>query len=144
MAGGVRCEVGGGEKRAGEMTGQKLAFGAAHYERTRLPATTSTGRGLSIRRGWRKRAWGGRQRVHLGDMEQTEKVRGAGGKYVGSLQSRYVGEAKPKVTTATARRMVGAGRSAQAGAGSTAETLKASGRWLRAREMQRVRAEAWN
>jgi hypothetical protein len=94
MAGGVRCEVGGGEKRAGEMTGQKLAFGAAHYEQTRLPATTSTGRGLSIRRGWRKRAWGGRQRVHLGDMEQTEKVRGAGGKYVGSLQSRYVGEAK--------------------------------------------------
>jgi hypothetical protein len=37
--------------------------------------------------------------------------------------------------------MVGAGRSAQAGAGSTAETLKASGRWLRAREMQRERAE---
>jgi hypothetical protein len=31
MAGGVRCVGGGGERRAVETTGQKMAFGAAHY-----------------------------------------------------------------------------------------------------------------
>jgi hypothetical protein len=31
MASGVRCVGGGGEKRAVETTGQKMAFGAAHY-----------------------------------------------------------------------------------------------------------------
>jgi hypothetical protein len=88
---------------------------------------------------------GGRTAGSLGRHgTEVEKVRGAGSKDVGTRQSRYVGGGGGrKATTATERRMVGTGRNAQASAGSTTETLKASGRWQRARGMQsRKRAEA--
>jgi hypothetical protein len=87
---------------------------------------------------------GGPSAVHLGGMEQTERVRDAGGRYVGSLQSRYVGEAKPESHYCNRAANGGRGKERTSGRRFHGRDFEASGRWQRARGMQRGGKKRWN